>query len=98
MGQTLARVNSNRSCKNTAAIHPCSSSWPATSRHPNGTVEQFGFTCGYWVNQRLTADGYRDIFLAPAWAANKLDILNSIKKELERRNSYQGIHYIKDEK
>jgi hypothetical protein len=50
------------------------------------------------VIQRLTADGYRDIFLAPAWAANKLDVLNSINKELERRNSYQGMHYIKDEK
>lgn len=45
------------------------------------------------VIQRLTADGYRDIFLAPAWAANKLDVLNSINRELERRNSYQGIYY-----
>ncbi|MFO7569698.1 MAG: TIGR01212 family radical SAM protein [Smithellaceae bacterium] len=45
------------------------------------------------VIQRLTADGYRDIFLAPAWAENKLDVLNSIDKELERRNSYQGRHY-----
>ena len=44
------------------------------------------------VIQRLTADGYRDIFLAPAWAANKLDVLNSIHRELEKRNSYQGIH------
>lgn len=47
------------------------------------------------VIQRLTADGYRDIFLAPDWAMNKLDILNSINKELERRDSYQGKHYIK---
>ncbi|MEN6623426.1 MAG: TIGR01212 family radical SAM protein [Smithella sp.] len=45
------------------------------------------------VIQRLTADGYRDIFLAPAWAGNKLDVLNSINRELERRNSYQGIKY-----
>jgi radical SAM protein (TIGR01212 family) len=45
------------------------------------------------VIQRLTADGYRDIFLAPDWAMNKLDVLNSINKELERRNSYQGKHY-----
>ncbi|MGV8057297.1 MAG: TIGR01212 family radical SAM protein [Smithellaceae bacterium] len=45
------------------------------------------------VIQRLTADGYRDIFLAPQWAANKLDVLNSINRELERRNSWQGIHY-----
>jgi hypothetical protein len=45
------------------------------------------------VIQRLTADGYRDIFLAPAWAGNKLDVLNSINKELERRDSYQGKFY-----
>ncbi len=45
------------------------------------------------VIQRLTADGYRDIFLAPAWAANKLDVLNSIHKELEKRDSYQSKFY-----
>jgi radical SAM protein (TIGR01212 family) len=45
------------------------------------------------VIQRLTADGYRDIFLAPSWAMNKLDVLNSINRELERRDSYQGKHY-----
>ena len=45
------------------------------------------------VIQRLTADGYRDIFLAPDWAMNKLDVLNSINKELERRDSYQGRYY-----
>jgi radical SAM superfamily enzyme len=45
------------------------------------------------VIQRLTADGYRDIFLAPDWAMNKLDVLNSINKELEKRNSYQGKNY-----
>src|SRR4030066_42354 len=44
------------------------------------------------VIQRLTADGYRDIFLAPDWAMNKLDVLNAINKELERRDSYQGKH------
>ncbi|PKN77187.1 MAG: TIGR01212 family radical SAM protein [Deltaproteobacteria bacterium HGW-Deltaproteobacteria-10] len=45
------------------------------------------------VIQRLTADGYRDIFLAPAWAGNKLDVLNSINRELERRNSWQGVNW-----
>jgi radical SAM protein (TIGR01212 family) len=47
------------------------------------------------VIQRLTADGYRDIFLAPSWAMNKLDVLNSINRELERRDTYQGISYQK---
>lgn len=45
------------------------------------------------VIQRLTAEGYRDIFLAPEWAMNKLEVLNSINKELERRESYQGKCY-----
>ena len=47
------------------------------------------------VIQRLTADGYRDIFLAPDWSMYKLNVLNSINKELTRRNSYQGKHYIR---
>ncbi len=47
------------------------------------------------VIQRLTAEGYRDIFLAPDWAINKLDVLNSINKELERRHSYQGKYFVK---
>jgi radical SAM protein (TIGR01212 family) len=42
------------------------------------------------VIQRLTADGYRDIFLAPQWAINKMEVLNAIERELERRNTHQG--------
>ena len=45
------------------------------------------------VIQRLTAEGYRDIFLGPAWAANKLAVLNAIDRELERRDSRQGCKY-----
>ena len=45
------------------------------------------------VVQRLTADGYRDIFLAPEWGKNKMDVLNSIDKELEKRDSWQGIKF-----
>ena len=42
------------------------------------------------VVQRLTADGYREIFLGPDWAANKLTVLNAINRELEARDSWQG--------
>jgi radical SAM protein (TIGR01212 family) len=45
------------------------------------------------VIQRLTADGYRDIFLGPAWAENKLAVLNAIDRELETRDSWQGKRY-----
>lgn len=47
------------------------------------------------VIQRLTADGYRDIFLAPAWAINKMDVLNAIDRELEIRDTFQGRKFIK---
>jgi radical SAM protein (TIGR01212 family) len=43
--------------------------------------------------QRLTADGYRDIYLAPQWGINKMDVLNSIDRELEKRDSYQGVNF-----
>lgn len=45
------------------------------------------------VIQRLTADGYRDKYLAPEWGRNKMDVLNSIDKELERRDSWQGSRF-----
>ncbi len=45
------------------------------------------------VIQRLTADGYRDILLGPAWAGNKLAVLNAIDRELERRDARQGGKY-----
>ena len=48
------------------------------------------------VIQRLTANGYRDIFLGPRWAVNKMEVLNAIDKELEGRNTYQGINCAKN--
>jgi uncharacterized protein len=45
------------------------------------------------VIQRLTADGYREIFLGPAWAGNKLAVLNAIDRELEARDSWQAKRY-----
>jgi hypothetical protein len=45
------------------------------------------------IIQRLTADGYRDIFLAPQWAVNKMGVLNAIDRELERRDTHQGCFY-----
>ena len=45
------------------------------------------------VIQRLTADGYREIFLGPAWAANKLAVINAIDAELARRDTWQGCRF-----
>lgn len=45
------------------------------------------------VIQRLTADGYRDIYLAPEWGISKLMVINAIDREMERRDSHQGINF-----
>ncbi|MDQ5987199.1 MAG: hypothetical protein CSYNP_02936 [Syntrophus sp. SKADARSKE-3] len=45
------------------------------------------------VIQRLTADGYKDIFLGPPWAVKKLDVLNGIDQEMKRRQSWQGMRH-----
>jgi radical SAM protein (TIGR01212 family) len=39
---------------------------------------------------RLTADAPRSILLTPEWSYKKLTILNSINKELVKRDTYQG--------
>ena len=76
---------------------------PLGSRYQRGEIELMGkeeyvdIVCDIlellppeMVIQRLTADGYRDVFLAPAWAANKLAVINAINGELERRDGWQG--------
>ena len=42
------------------------------------------------VVHRLTGDGDRETLVAPLWSIKKIDVLNSIHKELKRRNTYQG--------
>ena len=45
------------------------------------------------VVHRLTGDGDRETLVAPLWSIKKIDVLNSIHKELKRRNTYQGRLY-----
>ncbi len=42
------------------------------------------------VVQRLTAEGYRDIFLAPDWARNKLQVLQHLARFQAETGSFQG--------
>lgn len=42
------------------------------------------------VVQRLTAEGYRDVFVAPNWARNKLQVLQQISASFAARDSWQG--------
>ncbi len=41
--------------------------------------------------QRLTGDPNPETLVAPKWTLRKMEILNKIEKELERRGTYQGI-------
>lgn len=45
------------------------------------------------VIQRLTGDGGRDSLIGPLWSLKKFEVLNSIDKELERRDTMQGALY-----
>ena len=45
------------------------------------------------VVHRMTGDGDRQTLVAPLWSIKKIDVLNSIHKELKRRNTYQGKLY-----
>ncbi|MBW1645098.1 MAG: TIGR01212 family radical SAM protein [Deltaproteobacteria bacterium] len=42
------------------------------------------------VVQRLTAEGYRDIFRAPDWARNKLQVLQQLADYLAAADTWQG--------
>ena len=39
---------------------------------------------------RLTGDAPRYMLIGPMWSLNKWEVLNSIDREMERRNAYQG--------
>lgn len=46
------------------------------------------------VVERVTGDGIDSQLLAPDWSRKKVTVINDIDKELFRRNSFQGKHYL----
>jgi uncharacterized protein len=48
------------------------------------------------VVHRLTGETYRAITVAPEWSINKIGVLNAINKQLEERDSWQGMLYPRD--
>lgn len=42
------------------------------------------------IIQRLTGDAVKDLLIAPTWTLNKTNVLNSIDKEMVRRNTWQS--------
>lgn len=45
------------------------------------------------VIHRLTGDAPRQDLIAPLWSLKKWEILNAIDRELEKRNTWQGIYW-----
>jgi len=42
------------------------------------------------VIHRMTGDGDRETLVAPLWSIKKIDVLNSIYKELKRQNTKEA--------
>ncbi|KAJ50845.1 hypothetical protein BD780_003659 [Clostridium tetanomorphum] len=55
--------------------------------------DAIGFLRDDIVVHRLTGDSPRDLLIGPKWSLKKWEILNSIDKELEVRDIYQGLYY-----
>ncbi len=47
------------------------------------------------VISRITGDGKRDELVSPMWSLKKFCVMNDIDKEMQRRNSYQGVKYLR---
>ena len=47
------------------------------------------------IIQRLTGDGVKELLIAPTWTLHKVNVLNTIDKEMKRRNTWQGRLYSK---
>ncbi len=45
------------------------------------------------IIHRLTGETYRAITVAPEWSVNKIGVHNAINKELEERDSWQGLRF-----
>ena len=45
------------------------------------------------VINRITGDPDKDLVIEPTWLLKKFCVLNEIDKEMQKRNSYQGIKY-----
>lgn len=48
------------------------------------------------VIHRVTGDGPRELFIEPAWSLNKRNVLNTLHKELKKRETFQGRLYVPD--
>ena len=47
------------------------------------------------VVHRITGDGPKSLLIKPLWSADKKTVLNTINKEMEKRNVFQGSNFVK---
>ena len=57
------------------------------------TIQQLELLPAHFVIHRLTGDGLIDDLIAPLWTIKKRVVLNTIDKEMVKRNTVQGRHY-----
>ena len=48
------------------------------------------------VIHRVTGDAPKKLLIAPAWSANKRDVLNALHRQLKEKNAFQGRLYGKE--
>ncbi|WP_036834215.1 TIGR01212 family radical SAM protein [Pontibacillus litoralis] len=57
-------------------------------------VDQLELLPPEMIIHRITGDGPPNLLVGPMWSLHKWDVLNSIDKELQERNSWQGKYYL----
>ena len=63
------------------------------NEYVNLVVDALELLPSNFVIHRITGDGPKDILIAPKWSENKRDVLDSIRNELLKRDSWQGKLY-----
>lgn len=46
------------------------------------------------IVERISGDAPQDYFVGPSWCRDKPAVLQALKQEMQRRDSWQGKHYI----
>ena len=59
------------------------------------TVAQIEILKDNIIIHRLTGDSPKELLIEPLWSLKKFVVINEIDKLLRKRNSYQGINYLK---
>jgi uncharacterized protein len=60
-------------------------------------VDQLEIIPKEMIVHRITGDGPPDLMIGPMWSMNKWEVLNNIDAELNKRESWQGKYYLKQE-